>query len=172
MQVFIDDERGIAADDVGGQGFMTGAAAVYDHPRVGCGAIQNAIFDEVSGLVQHAGIGGFARIDLGHVAGGRVVQHRGGMRPDDVQLLQTRDVHQSGFGADRDVILRHVLRVSPCRAHAVPIFQLRAEGAMPLRQNRVAPTECHVFLQRSCKGGLVPGNYSGAVPGVVGLPSS
>jgi hypothetical protein len=54
---------------------MSGAAAVHHHPGIRAHAVQDAIFDEMAGLVQHAGIGRFAGIDLGDVARGRVIQH-------------------------------------------------------------------------------------------------
>ena len=118
------------------EGLVAGAAAVHHHPGIRARAVQHAVLDEMPGVVQHAGIRGLARVDLGDVAGRRVIQDGRGMRTDQVQLLQARHVHQSGLGADRHVILRHVLGIGPRRAHAVPILELRAERAMPIGQNR------------------------------------
>jgi hypothetical protein len=87
MQIIVDDHGRVASDHVLRQGLMAGAAAVHHHPGIGSHAIEDAVFDEMAGLVQHAGIGRFPRIDLGHIARRRIVQHGGGMRPDQVQLL-------------------------------------------------------------------------------------
>ena len=166
VKVVIDDERRIASDHIARQGFVPRTAAVHHHPGIGPGAVQNAILDEVPGFVQHTGVGGFAGIDLGDVARRGIVQNRARMRTDQVQLLEPGNVHQARFRADRNMILRHVLRIRPSGAHAVPILEFGPECPMPIRQCRVAPTKCHGCLLEILK------NYSGALPGVVGAPSS
>ncbi len=147
VQIIVDDHCGIAADHVFGQGFMARAAAVHHHPRVRPHAIQDAVFDEMSRLVQHAAVGGFSRINLGDVAGGRIIQYGGGMRPDEIQLFQARHIHQTRFGADGHVILGHIFRIGPRRAHAIPILELRSECPMPIGQDRGTPAKCHKCLQ-------------------------
>ncbi len=175
VQIIVDDHCGIAANHVLCQRLMARAAAVHHHPRVRSHAIQDAILDEMPGLVQHAGIGGLSRINLGDVAGGRIVQHGAGMRPDEMQLFQARDIHQTRFGADGHVILGHIFRIGPRRTHAIPILELGSECPMSIGQNRGTPAKCHKTLQsesmyqRHRPSAPV---YSGALPGVVGVPSS
>src|ERR1700688_3172324 len=94
------------------------------------------------------------------------------MRPDEMQLFQARHVHQTRFGADGHVILGHIFRVGPRRTHAIPILELRSECPMPIGQNRGTPAKCHKSLQSESMSAPSAPVYSGAVPGVVGEPSS
>src|SRR4029077_6745507 len=121
-------------------------AAVHHHPGVGTGAVEDAVLDEVTCLVQHAGVGALAGVDLGDIARGRLVKDGGGVGSGEVELLEPRHIHEPSFRADGDMIERHVVGIGPRRAHAVPILELRAERAMTISENRCAPTQCHMSL--------------------------
>ena len=120
VQIVVETQRDVAAHRGALQLLMAGSRAVHDHPGVRAGAVEDAVVGEFALLVQHAGIGRFAGIDLLDVARRRKVDQVRGVRPGDVDLLQAGHVHQPGLGADRDVLRRRrrrrSSRRSPCRS--------------------------------------------------------
>jgi hypothetical protein len=116
---------------------------VHDHERIGTRAIDDAVVDELAFLVQDSGVDRLARIELADVARGGPVQQALRMRADIVDFLQARHVHQSRPGTDRLVVIGQIAGIGPRRAHAVPVFEVRAECAVTVGECGNAPGSCH-----------------------------
>ena len=164
VQIVVEQHGHIAAERLLDDFLVAGAGAVHQHPGIGAGAIDDAVVGEMAALVQHAGIDRAAGIDLRHVAGGDVFQHGDGVRADEVDLLQARDIHEAGLGADGDVLVVDILVIGPGGPHAGPVLELGPQRAVPVRQNRKSPTQGHDLLSScvSCAETIVPycnGNY-------------
>ena len=144
VEVVVEQDGDVAAHGLLDHFLMRRARTVHQHPGIGAGAVDDAVVGEHAALVEHAGIDRLARIDLGHVAGGDVVEHRDGVRADEVDLLEARDVHQAGLGADGDVLGVDVLVVGPGGSHAAPVLEFRTESAMAVGEDRKSPGKRHV----------------------------
>ncbi|MCY1441982.1 hypothetical protein D9M71_583230 [compost metagenome] len=118
---------------------MAAAGAMHHHERVGSGAVDDAVIDELAVLVEHRGVHRFAGVELGDVAGGGPLQQAFGVGADVVDFLQPGHIHQPGPGADRLVVIGQFTAVGPGSAHAVPVFQVGAECAVPFGQCRNTP---------------------------------
>ena len=144
VEIVIEQHGDVAAhgglDDL----LMRRARAVHQHEGVGAGAIDDAVIGEHAAVIQHAGIDRLARIDLVDVAGGDVVEHRDRVGPHEVDLLEARNIHQSGLGAHRDVLGVDVLVVGPGGSHAAPVLKLRTESAVAVGEDRKSPGQRHV----------------------------
>ncbi|MNI38231.1 hypothetical protein D3C73_923640 [compost metagenome] len=118
---------------------MAAAGAMHHHERVGSGAVDDAVIDELAILVEHRGVHRFAGVELGDVTGGGPLQQAFGVGTDVVDFLQPGHIHQPGPGADRLMMIGQFTAVGPGSAHAVPVFQVRAECAVPFGQCRNTP---------------------------------
>ncbi|MNZ36740.1 hypothetical protein D3C78_541690 [compost metagenome] len=168
VHVVVEQHRHLAALGRTHQHLVAGAGAVHHHEGVGAGAVDHAVVDELAGLAEDGRVHRLARIQLGNVAAGGVFEQRFGVRADVVDLLQPGHVHQPRAGADRLVGVGQVGGlVGPGRAHAVPVFQLGAQGAVTFAQGGNAPGIGHVVLLGSLFGGRA--GASGARKGVSGF---
>lgn len=143
VQVVVEQQRDIATHRCGRQRLVCRAGAVDDHPAVRRHPVEDAVIDELAVIVQQRGIGGTAGRDLRDVAGGRIVQQRGGVGTDEVDLLQPGNIHQPRLGADGDVIVLKIMVVGPGRPHPVPVFQPGSQGLMALGKGGMAPDIRH-----------------------------
>ncbi|MNE19824.1 hypothetical protein D3C80_1129210 [compost metagenome] len=147
VQVVVEQHRHLAAQGRAHQHLVARAGAVHHHEGVGAGAVDHAVVDELAGLAEDGRVDRLARIQLGNVAAGGIFEQRFGVRADVVDLLQPGHVHQPRAGADRLVGVGQVGGlVGPGRAHAVPVFQLGAQGAVTFAQGGNAPGIGHVVL--------------------------
>ncbi|MCY1250433.1 hypothetical protein D9M72_640770 [compost metagenome] len=62
-----------------------------------------------------------------------------GMGTHVVDFFQPGNVHQSGAGADRLMVIGQVAGIGPGSAHTIPVFQVRAECAVALGECRNTP---------------------------------
>jgi hypothetical protein len=145
VQVVVEADRYVAADRGALKFFMPGARAVHHHPRIRADAVDDAVVGEFPGLVQHAGVCRLAGIDLLHIARGGEVDQMRGVRPGDVDLLQSGNIHQPGPGADREILFVGVLVVAPGGAHAAPILKPGPQPAMAVGQCRKSPGSGHLL---------------------------
>ena len=124
MQVVVKQHGAIAACGLADDFLMAGAGAMYQHPAVRAGAVDDAVIGEMATVIQHAGIDRLAGIELGNIAGGDVVEHGDGMRADEVDLFQARYIHQPRPGAHRDMFGIDILVIGPGGSHAAPVLEL------------------------------------------------
>ena len=97
-----------------------------------------------AGVVQHAGIDGLARVDLGDVAGRRIIEDRRGMRPDQVQLLQAeRPSGRPSCGWPRDRATRPCRRSRRCPCRSSPRASSPVPGAGRPGRKYANSMPCH-----------------------------
>jgi len=152
MEIVVELHGTVAAGGLLRHFLLARAGAMHEHPCVGSCPIDDAVFREEPTIVQHARVDGFARIDLRHVARGDVVQHGNGVRPHEMDLLEARNVHEPRLRANGDVLVADILGVSPRRAHAIPVFELRSERTMAISERGKSPGERHGVLRRKASG--------------------
>lgn len=81
VQVVIEQHRHLPALGRAHQHFVAAAGTVHHHERVGSGAVDDAVIDELAVLVEHRGVHRLAGVEFGDVAGGGPLQQALGVGP-------------------------------------------------------------------------------------------
>ena len=145
VQIVVKAEADIAPGGGHRQLLMPLAGAMHHGIAVRPHPVDDAVVDELAGVVQHAGIDRLAGRDLFRVTGGGAVDHMAGGMASDVHLFQARHIHQPRLGADRHVFgVRVALGIGPGGSHPAPVLKIRAKCAVAIRQRREAPGIGHL----------------------------
>ena len=72
-----------------------------------------------------------------------------------MHLLEARDIHETGLGADGDMLLIDILVIGPGGSHAAPVFELGTKGAVTIGKGRESPGQGQSILHK----GFTVGNY-------------
>ncbi len=71
VEVVVEQDGNLAAGCLGGQDLVAGAGAMDDEPRVGSGAVDDAVVDELARLAQHRRVHALARVQQPRRRGSR-----------------------------------------------------------------------------------------------------